>query len=105
MATSCPMPPTGLPPRSNHATTAIPVAMDATPIVGAGRPDRAAVTAMTASLSARLQAMLRDAAEPERKGRLGRWMTERFNEWPEGSRDAALAAQLAGETVEVARAG
>ena len=75
------------------------------PIVGAGRPDRAAVTAMTASLSARLQAMLRDAAEPERKGRLGCWMTERFNEWPEGSRDAALAAQLAGETVEAARAG
>jgi 1-acyl-sn-glycerol-3-phosphate acyltransferase len=75
------------------------------PIVGDGRPDRAAVTAMTASLSARLQAMLRDAAEPERKGRLGRWMTERFNEWPEGSRDAALAAQLAGVTVEAAKAG
>ena len=75
------------------------------PIIGAGRPDRAAVTAMTASLSARLQAMLRDAAEPERKGRLGCWMTERFNEWPEGSRDAALAAQLAGETAEAAMAG
>jgi hypothetical protein len=24
-------------------------------------------------------------------------MTERFNEWPEGSRDAALAAQLTEE--------
>ena len=25
-------------------------------------------------------------------GRVGRWMTERFNDWPEGSREAALAA-------------
>jgi hypothetical protein len=28
-------------------------------------------------------------------------MTERFNEWPEGTRDAALAAQLAGMDAEV----
>jgi 1-acyl-sn-glycerol-3-phosphate acyltransferase len=72
------------------------------PIVGEGRPDRAAVAAMTATLAARLQAMLDGATEPERKGRLARWMTERFNEWPEGSRDAALAAQLAEGTGEAA---
>jgi len=75
------------------------------PIVGEGRPDRAAVAAMTATLAARLQAMLDDAAAPERRGRLARWMTERFNEWPEGSRDAALAAQLADGTEESAKAG
>jgi hypothetical protein len=37
-----------------------------------------------------------DAPVPERSGRLARWMTDRFNEWPEGSREAALAAQLQG---------
>jgi 1-acyl-sn-glycerol-3-phosphate acyltransferase len=67
------------------------------PIVGEGRPDRAAVTAMTATLAQRLQAMLDGAPQPKRTGRLARWLTERFNEWPEGSRDAALAAQ-SGET-------
>ena len=40
--------------------------------------------------------MLFDAPSPERTGRVAAWMTERFNEWPEGSRDAALAAQSAG---------
>ena len=75
------------------------------PIVGEGRPDRAAVAAMTATLAARLQAMLDGAAEPERRGRLARWMTERFNEWPEGSREAALAAQLAEGAVEAEQAG
>jgi hypothetical protein len=31
-------------------------------------------------------------------------MTERFNEWPEGTRTAALAAQLAGTAAEHAEA-
>jgi 1-acyl-sn-glycerol-3-phosphate acyltransferase len=69
------------------------------PIVGTGRPDRAGVAAMTAALQASLEALVADAEEPVRSGRSGRWLTERFNEWPEGSREAALAAQLAG-TVE-----
>jgi len=64
------------------------------PIVGVGRPDRTAVSAMTATLVARLGALLDGAPVPERTGRMAGWMTERFNEWPEGSRDAALAAQL-----------
>ncbi len=58
-----------------------------------GRPDRAAVETLTAQLATRLSAMLNDAPSPERKGRVAAWMTDRFNEWPEGSRDAALAAQ------------
>ena len=74
------------------------------PIVGEGRPDRAAVAAMTATLRARLQAMLDDNPAPERTGRLAGWVTERFNAWPEGSRDAALAAQLAAEDVPPAQA-
>lgn len=63
------------------------------PIVGEGRPDRAAVTSMTATLAERLQAMLDGAPVPRRTGRLARLVTERFNDWPEGSREAALAAQ------------
>jgi hypothetical protein len=50
---------------------------------------------MTATLATRLQALLDGAPAPARTGRVAGWMTERFNEWPEGSRDAALAAQLA----------
>jgi 1-acyl-sn-glycerol-3-phosphate acyltransferase len=66
------------------------------PIVGAGRPDRAGVAAMTAALQASLEALVADAPAPDRSGRSGAWLSERFNEWPEGSREAALAAQLAG---------
>jgi 1-acyl-sn-glycerol-3-phosphate acyltransferase len=66
------------------------------PIGVEGRPDRAGVEALTARLSTRLGAMLEDAPSPERTGRVAAWVTDRFNEWPEGSREAALAAQSAG---------
>lgn len=66
------------------------------PIAGSGRPDRASVEAMTAAIQASLAALIADAPEPDRSGRSGGWLSERFNEWPEGSREAALAAQLAG---------
>jgi 1-acyl-sn-glycerol-3-phosphate acyltransferase len=65
------------------------------PVIGEGRPDRAAVEAMTATLTTRLRELVADAPEPPRTGRLARWLTDRFNDWPEGSREAALAAQLA----------
>jgi 1-acyl-sn-glycerol-3-phosphate acyltransferase len=64
------------------------------PILAEGRPDRAAVEAMTATLTARLRGLVADAPVPQRTGRVAAWLTDRFNEWPEGSRDAALAAQL-----------
>ncbi len=66
------------------------------PILGAGRPDRASVAAMTAAVHDSLSALVADAGEPDRTGRSGRWLSERFNEWPEGSREAALEAQRAG---------
>jgi 1-acyl-sn-glycerol-3-phosphate acyltransferase len=69
------------------------------PVVGQGRPDRAAVEAMTATLTGRLRELVADAPEPERTGRLARWLTDRFNEWPEGSRDAALSSQIDGHTI------
>jgi hypothetical protein len=74
------------------------------PVAGEGRPDRPAVAAMTSTLRERLQSMLGDNRAPERTGRLAAWVTERFNEWPEGSRDAALAAQLAEEELPSAQA-
>jgi 1-acyl-sn-glycerol-3-phosphate acyltransferase len=64
------------------------------PIAPEGRPDRATVDAMTATLRDRLEALLAGAPTPERTGRVARWVSDRFNEWPEGSREAALAAQL-----------
>jgi 1-acyl-sn-glycerol-3-phosphate acyltransferase len=75
------------------------------PIVGTGRPDRANIAAVTAAIQVSLDALIADAPELQRTGRSGAWLTERFNDWPEGSRDAAVAAQLAGETEPMAAAG
>lgn len=65
------------------------------PITALGRPTTDAVAALTASTSAALLALLADAPEPSAPGRFGRWLTEKFNDWPEGSREAAEAAALA----------
>ena len=40
--------------------------------------------------------MVADAPDLPPPGRVGRWLTERFNDWPEGSRDATLAATASG---------
>lgn len=64
------------------------------PIAGDGRPDRARVAAMTAALQGSLAALVADAPDPARDGRVAGWLTELFNDWPEGSREAARAAQL-----------
>ena len=40
-------------------------------------------------------AMVAGAPEVAEPGRFGRWLTEVFNDWPEGSREAALAAEIA----------
>jgi 1-acyl-sn-glycerol-3-phosphate acyltransferase len=63
------------------------------PIPAVGRPNRDGVDAMTARCQAVLGAMV--AAQPEvgRPGPFGRWLTELFNEWPEGSRADAEAAE------------
>ncbi len=65
------------------------------PIASDGRPNREGVDALTARCQATLGAMV--AAQPDvaRSGPLGRWLTELFNAWPEGSRAAAEAAERA----------
>ena len=62
------------------------------PIAADGRADRATVQALTGRTWAALHAMVRDAPDVPEPGRFGRWLTERFNDWPEGSREATLAA-------------
>lgn len=65
------------------------------PIVLDGRPSREAVEAATERLWTALHDLVADAPDVPAPGRLGRWLTERFNDWPEGSREAARAASEA----------
>jgi 1-acyl-sn-glycerol-3-phosphate acyltransferase len=65
------------------------------PIAIAGRPTREAIVEATAQLTAALTGLIADAPELVEPGRVGRWVTESFNDWPEGSRAAARAASEA----------
>ena len=65
------------------------------PIVVEGRPTRDAIAEATDRLTASLIALVADAPDVPVPGRVGRWVTERFNDWPEGSREAARAASEA----------
>ncbi len=62
------------------------------PIEVSGRPSREAVATLTTEAWTALLALVADAPDLPEPGRFGRWLTERFNEWPEGSREAAGAA-------------
>jgi 1-acyl-sn-glycerol-3-phosphate acyltransferase len=64
------------------------------PIAAEGRADRETVEALTDRTWAALHAMVRDAPDVPEPGRFGRWLTEQFNDWPEGSREATRAAGL-----------
>ncbi len=57
-----------------------------------GRKTSQAVAALTTEITASLLSLVADAPDVEEPGRIGRWLTERFNDWPEGSRGAAEAA-------------
>jgi 1-acyl-sn-glycerol-3-phosphate acyltransferase len=52
----------------------------------AGRPGRVAIDALTLQTRAALVDLVADAQESPPPGRFGRWLTERFNEWPDGAR-------------------
>ncbi len=56
------------------------------PIPPEGRPTREAITALTRRTEEAMLALLADAPTLPPPGRIGRWFTELFNEWPEGSR-------------------
>lgn len=61
------------------------------PIPVAGRPTRAAVEALTNRTTEELRRLIAGYPDPEVPGRAGRWLTELFNEWPEGGRPAVSA--------------
>jgi 1-acyl-sn-glycerol-3-phosphate acyltransferase len=56
------------------------------PIPPAGRPSRDAVEAMTEATRSALLALVADGVDREPPGRFGRWLTEVFQDWPEGAR-------------------
>jgi 1-acyl-sn-glycerol-3-phosphate acyltransferase len=56
------------------------------PIVRDVRPNRATIAELTEATSEALLAMVADYPDPAPPGRVGRWLTELFNDWPEGSR-------------------
>jgi 1-acyl-sn-glycerol-3-phosphate acyltransferase len=62
------------------------------PIPTVGRAAGGAVAALTAATTAAILALVADAEEPPVPGRFGRWLTELFNDWPEGSRAASAGA-------------
>ena len=62
------------------------------PLPARDRPTREAVAALTDRTWDALFAMVRDAPEVPIPGRFSRWVTDRFNDWPEGSREATRAA-------------
>ncbi len=66
------------------------------PIPAGGRADRERVDALTARTAAALLAMVADFPDRTTPGPFGRWLTELFNEWPEGSRPAQGSGDAAG---------
>ena len=56
------------------------------PIDVDGRPTRERVEVLTAATADALRGLVRDFADRPPPGRFWRWVTERFNDWPEGAR-------------------
>ena len=65
------------------------------PILAQERPSREAIAGLTERAWQALAGLVRDAPDVPEPGPVGRWLTDRFNDWPEGSRAATLAAGLA----------
>jgi 1-acyl-sn-glycerol-3-phosphate acyltransferase len=51
-----------------------------------GHPSAEQVRRLTAQLQSALEMLVADFPEQPRPGPIGRWLTELFNDWPEGSR-------------------
>jgi 1-acyl-sn-glycerol-3-phosphate acyltransferase len=56
------------------------------PIAVGGRPTRESVEALTGATWSALRGLVAGYRQPNRPGRFGRWLTEVFNDWPEGER-------------------
>ncbi len=65
------------------------------PLATTGRPTSEAVAALSEAAWTALHELVRDAPDLPIPGPVGRWVTDKFNDWPEGSREATLAASPA----------
>ncbi len=70
-------------------------------LTGEGRPTKEAVATLTGRTADALRALVADFPDPAEPGRFGRWLTELFNDWPEGARPALGE----GDAAILARAG
>lgn len=75
-----------------------------TPIPAEGRASREAIAALTARTEEALLAMVADFPDPSTPGPFGRWLTEVFNDWPEGARPALGSGDGAGTDLASRRA-
>lgn len=66
------------------------------PIVPQGRPTREAVDTLREQTSQALLELVADFPDPEPPGPVGRWLTELFNDWPEGARPDLGGGDAAG---------
>ena len=66
------------------------------PIAAAGRPTKEAVEALTDRTADALHGLVSDFPDVPEPGPFGRWLTEVFNDWPEGARPAPGAGDAAG---------
>jgi 1-acyl-sn-glycerol-3-phosphate acyltransferase len=66
------------------------------PIHPAGRASRESVGALTRQAEDALLRLVADFPDRPRPGTLGRWLTELFNDWPEGRRPALGQGDAAG---------
>jgi hypothetical protein len=62
------------------------------PISATGRANRTEVDRLTRECWTALHALVVDAADGPPPGRFGRWITEVFNDWPEGERPSVDAS-------------
>jgi len=61
-----------------------------------GRPTSEAVEALTERCTSAILDLVRDQPEMRRPGRVGRWVTELFNDWQEGERPPIEPSSPAG---------
>ena len=66
------------------------------PIVPSGRPTREAVAALTEETWSRLHELVSGQPDYRPPGPFGRWLTELFNDWPEGERPPTSGILRAG---------
>jgi hypothetical protein len=69
-----------------------------------GRATREGIAALTARTEVALVELVADFPDRDVPGPFGRWLTELFNEWPEGRRPAPGEGDAAGTDLEARRA-